>query len=77
LPSTLLSPRLRRITDPTFDATTLPRGDLVTVAAGAPARVGDPPLSAAAWAALDAAQALGREAAAPANCQGSYWVPGW
>jgi len=53
--------------DVTGDTAALPGGDLVSVAAGMPAHAGGLPLSAAGQAALDAAQALGRKAAAPAT----------
>ncbi len=67
LPSALASATLVRMTDPPPDTVPLPRGALVTVRAGMPAHAGHPPLSAAGRAALDAAQALGRKAAAPAT----------
>ena len=50
--STLGPPTLRRMTDFTGDTAALPGGDLVTMIAGAPTRIDDPPLSAAGKAAL-------------------------
>ena len=55
------------MTHPIPDTMAVPHGELVTVIAGAPTRIDDPRLTAAAQAALDAAEALGRKAAAPAT----------
>ena len=67
LPSALASATLVRMTNPPPDTVPVLPGALVTVATGLPAHAGDPRLSAAGRAALDAAQALGRKAAAPAT----------